>query len=292
MTLSATVEFAEGGVPGQVEVGKPFTFYVRLSNHGNEVFQPGQVKLGTMSPQDNRFWGDTRAQIPSPIGPGEGLTFPVTTFVPQQVGTFPLSLRAVWEGRAWFGTGTPARSIVVSAPTPSPAPPSPPPSVPLVPSPPPPLSPTQPTGEAPPTGREKFAQWPSKKRADAFDLQGVMILNTDAFDARLPHRVLRWKNETSDRIKIVAAKIWLGVSGGGKCDAHGQLEREDGSLVAVLQADHYVDGPAGAAVEHQHWNGGYLALEPGESLIFTYFAAGFTPNCQAHFTVSIWGQSG
>lgn len=278
--ISATVELITA--PDAVEVGKPFAASFRLSNHGNEVLQPGVVKLGSNAPQDNHYWGDTRAQIPVPVGPGQGHNFEVSTFVPQQVGQFPFAWRAVWEGRAWFGVGSAVKTINVVAPAPpsggggSP--------VPTLPAPTPPATPPQ-------DPKVIIGKWP-KKRADPFDLTGCMIVNTDAFPANGQVRTARWKNDTADRLRLSAARIWLGVSGGGKCDAHGQLEREDGTLVAVLQADHYVDGPAGAAVEHQHWSGSYLVLEPGESLLFVYFANGFTPNCQAHFTVSMWGHQG
>ena len=265
MALSATVELISA--PDQVQVGVPFSASFRVSNHGNETLTPGRDKLGAWGPQDNHLWGDTRAQLPSPIGAGQAQNFEVATFVAQQAGLHIFSWRMVREGVAWFGAFSALKTITVLT----------------LPTPPGPNPPPNPSGVI-------IGKWPAR-RGDPFDLLGCMAINTDAFVANGSVRQSRWTNQTSERVHICAARIWLGVSMGGRCDAHGQLEREDGTLVAVLQADHYVDGPHGAAVERQDWNGAYIALAPGESLIFTYFANGFTPGCQAHFTVSIWGHS-
>ena len=270
MALSATVELINGP-PDTVEIGKPFSAWFRVSNHGNEVLTPGRDKLGSWNPQDNTLWGDTRAALAGPIAPGQGDNFEVKTFVGQQVGTHPFQWRMMREGVAWYGVAHPAKAITVVAgggapPTPGPTPP-------------------------PSPGGEALGIWPAKRK-DAFDLLGCMIVNTGAFAADGRARRVDWVNRTGERLRICASRIWLGVVGGGKCDAHGQLERSDGSLVSVLQADHYVDGPHGAAIERQDYSGGYLAIEPGEALVFVYFANGFTGGCQAHFTVSVWGLYG
>ncbi len=246
--------------PEQVKVGVPFSATFRIQNTGNEYWMPDVDKLGAWNPQDNGYWGNTRALTPGWIWPSQSADVAIATFVASAPGTFPFQWRAIREGVEWYGAASTAKAIRVVGDLPlPPPPPPPPPSVGIFPPP----------------------------RKDEGDLVSAMIVNTGAFLADAAPRVVPWR--APKRLLIRAVRIWLGVDMGKVCDAHGQLDRADGSLVAVLQADHYVDGPCGAAVEHQDFGGHYLSVEAGEELRFTYFANNFGRGGNAHFTVAIWG---
>lgn len=136
--------------------------------------------------------------------------------------------------------------------------------------------------------RALSVHWPAGSGAKD-DAWGQMIINTGAFRADGAVQVAVVTNDTGREIRLTSTRIWLGVSYGGICDAHGQLTRNDGSTVAVVQFDHYAPGSAGAGCEttiHPR----PFALPPGWSLALSYMANGFgRPGVQAHFTVTVQG---
>ena len=261
--------------PDQVTVGVPFSVTFRVTNQGNEYIIPGTDKLGTWNPQDGTDFTINRGEIPMPwIWPGQGNDVTVGGFVAKAPGVYPLQMRLLREGLEWYGSAGVAKAITAVAAAPAPGPtPAPAPAPAPTPNPSPSPSPNVPPFPPP--------------RKDAGDVVSGWIVNTGAFAADAAVRKHTWAPPA--RFLIRRVRIWLGVSSGGRADCHGQLDRADGSTLAVLQADHYADGPHGAACEQFDFGMNYQAVEAGEQLTFTHFANGFVAGTQAHFTVLIWG---
>lgn len=269
MALNATVELVAGGVPDTVIAGKPFKATIRVSNHSSEPLLPGQDRLGSWAPMDNQLWGNTRAELKAAVAPNTGMNFEIDTFVPTTVGNQPFAWKMVRDDgpqRGWYGTPSVTKMINV------------------VPG----------TGPAPPPINDPkliIGKLPGR-RADPLDLVSNIILNTDAFPADNTSRHAIWPNHTGETIHIVAARLWLGVDMNGQCDCHAELRRSDGTLLAVLQADHYVNSSNGAAIEYVNYGDKYISLLPNETLRLGYFANGFGRRPNAAFTVTIWAYYG
>ncbi len=241
-------------VPAVAKQGQPFDVRLLVTNNGTERFVPGSDRLGAMQPRDNTNWGNSRIDLPSPIEPGRSLDF-VASVLPTKSGALPFQWQPVREHVAWFGTPSSMAVITVEASsTPEPS-----------------------------------ASMPGPRML-ADDLVSRMIINTGPFPADGVVRRPKWTNTTGRRLLIASAKIWLGVDMGRVCDAHGELTRDDGSIVAVGQFDHYTDGPAGAGIEKQDFGLGHMALESGESLTFSHMANSFGRGGNAHFTVTVWAR--
>lgn len=110
-------------------------------------------------------------------------------------------------------------------------------------------------------------------RIDLKDRQSAVIFNTGPYVTDGISRTRNWKNQTGKTIIIRAAYLWTGVDLGGVFDSHVQVTRSDGSYVHILQWDHYKDPTAPQHGVWRYFEPGYMALNPGEELILSYFSS-------------------
>jgi hypothetical protein len=131
-------------------------------------------------------------------------------------------------------------------------------------------------------------------RPDPNDLLGDNVVNTGPFKADGAVQKFYWANTGNRPVLIHMARIWLGCDGGLVCDADADLFREtDGARVATLQADHYQDGPHGAAHETFNFAPYYVALTPGERLVLTCWGNDYKGGKgNVHFAAFVWWRYG
>ena len=120
------------------------------------------------------------------------------------------------------------------------------------------------------------------------DAIGVMIFNTGPIPASASPGIWVVKNDTNRTICLTAARLWVGIDYNRIADCHAQLTRNDGSTLAVLQADHYSQSSAGAAVEMVYFPKPFV-LSPGTPLALTAMANPFGQKFNAHFTCTVQG---
>lgn len=146
----------------------------------------------------------------------------------------------------------------------------------------------EPEGVAVAAAQQPPDLWPRPTgiEGDAF---GQMIFNTGAFraDGLVQQAVVT--NDSGRTAWLTYAEVWLGVSAGGVCDAHGQLTRNDGSTLAVGQFDHYAPASDGAGCKQVVFARPFC-LPPGWKLALTYFVNAFGNRAvYGHFTVTVQG---
>lgn len=110
MSLNAQIQFLS--VPLSVKQGSPFPVNLKVTNLSTEIFQPGLHNLGSMQPQDNAYWGDSRIRFTQPISPNTVSQVDVNV-VATKAGSVPFSWRMVKEGVTWFGQQSEVRPIDV-----------------------------------------------------------------------------------------------------------------------------------------------------------------------------------
>ncbi len=116
------------------------------------------------------------------------------------------------------------------------------------------------------------------------------FFNPGPFPADGAARIFIIANDVGRDMALTAARIWVGVSLGGVADCHGQLTRMDGSTLHVLQADHYSQGPSGAACEWAYFTACPFLLRATWKIALTYFANAFgAKGVQGHFTLEVHG---
>lgn len=127
--------------------------------------------------------------------------------------------------------------------------------------------------------------------ADRNSLVGAVLWNTGAFIADGALRQLRFDNVSGVPMFLRRFRLWWGCQAGGRYDAHAEVFHASSATVAVLNADHYAEGPQGAACEVTTLEP-YVRLDPGEFLLALYVADGWGRRPQAHLIVWAWWQYG
>ncbi|MGW1214450.1 patatin-like phospholipase family protein [Streptomyces sp. NPDC002499] len=108
--------FVTHTVPASVGAHDGFSATFTMRNTGTTTWRPEeQYRLGTQSPQDNTTWGTGRVELPTPVAPGEEVTFAVDLKAPA-ASTTVLQWRMVRDGVEWFGAATPPVAVTVTEP--------------------------------------------------------------------------------------------------------------------------------------------------------------------------------
>lgn len=93
--------------------GSGYPVSITLRNTGDTTWTAaGAYRLGTQNPSDNAAWGMHRVSLPSPIAPGQEVTFTFNVTAPA-AGAYHFQWRMVQEGVQWFGDLTPDFTVQV-----------------------------------------------------------------------------------------------------------------------------------------------------------------------------------
>jgi hypothetical protein len=107
----------------------------------------------------------------------------------------------------------------------------------------------------------------------AGDLVGGQIADSGPVWADGQPHVIRWKNHTGIDLRIRKTYVWVGIDETVTCDAYNVLTREsDGTVLAVIQFDHYAEPNYPGGVQF-NWDNPGLLLKAADHLLFTYYAA-------------------
>jgi RHS repeat-associated protein len=103
--------FVSQSVPSPMVQGVSSPVSVTLQNTGSHAWVPGQYYLRSQNPQDNTFWGTSRAELASAVPPGQNGTFSFNV-TPAATGTHNFQWRMANPGMS-FGATTPNLAVTV-----------------------------------------------------------------------------------------------------------------------------------------------------------------------------------
>jgi hypothetical protein len=104
--LARDARFVSQSAPTSMITGQGYDVAVTMRNLGTEAWTPGQHRLGSQSPQDNRTWGPTRIDLPGPVAPAQEVTFSFRVTAPATTGLAHFQWRMLQEGVGPFGDYT------------------------------------------------------------------------------------------------------------------------------------------------------------------------------------------
>lgn len=125
--------------------------------------------------------------------------------------------------------------------------------------------------------------WPT----DGNNLISCQIFDTGPFAADGKTYSIEW-NPGRD-IKVVASKIWTGVTMGGILDIACVLSRKsDGSILQSYGWDHYTDPTAPNHGQYINFSPYYFTIGQNDALRLSYGSTAFNPPKNAHHLCIIW----
>jgi hypothetical protein len=106
-------------VPTTMTAGQSYPVIVTLKNAGTLTWSPigpqcNAYRWGSL----NSHWAPTRAELPSPVAPGQQITLNYSVTAPTTTGTYPFQWRMVHECVEWFGETCPTVPVNVVPPAP------------------------------------------------------------------------------------------------------------------------------------------------------------------------------
>ena len=105
---------SQTGIPDTIMAGQQFTFSITMKNTGSTTWTDADnYHLGSQSPQDNTYWGNSRFLLPNDVAPGEEVTITATATAPSNVNPAGFQWRMVQDGVEWFGEQTELVNVVI-----------------------------------------------------------------------------------------------------------------------------------------------------------------------------------
>lgn len=264
MSKSATLT---ASFPSNAPAGQAFSFIVNATNTGTEAWtlnHPQPFSLGCCDPSggndDQGYWGAHRFPLPSVIHPGQSCQILAQLTAPISPGSYPINLKMLQEGVAWFPSVLTGQIGVVEA------------------------------GPPMPISLASLLQGVGGWR-EHNDCVGLRLFNTLGFLGGSPPPIYSkgLVNDTPYTIQFRKLRVWIGMDIGTKGDCAGLIDRvsADGSKIDTFydqSLDHYADG-WGHTDQILSFAHGERLLCPGESLILRYWYA--TGNAGAHGHVGV-----
>lgn len=104
------------GVPQTVTPGQQFITTLTFRNTGTTTWTTS-AQFGLGSSLDATTWGTNRVALPSPVAPGQSVSFLIYATAPQTAGNYSFQWRMVQDGQGggWFGSASTNTSISVQA---------------------------------------------------------------------------------------------------------------------------------------------------------------------------------
>jgi len=97
-------KFISQSVPDNIQPGETFDISIVFQNTSSLTWTiSGLYHLGSQSPQDNTFWGNTRINLPNDVAPGNQVEIKATLTAPVKEGLYNFQWQMVQDGVEWFG---------------------------------------------------------------------------------------------------------------------------------------------------------------------------------------------
>ncbi|MFC4932721.1 NBR1-Ig-like domain-containing protein [Massilia sp. GCM10023247] len=104
-------------VPSTMVTNSVHEVSVTVQNYGTTVWDPYTgYTLGSLSPQDNWIWGNSRIALRQSVAPGETVTINFQARAPSTPGSYTFQWGMLQEGVAWFGNASMAATVTVREP--------------------------------------------------------------------------------------------------------------------------------------------------------------------------------
>jgi subtilisin family serine protease len=97
--------------------GASYPVTVTVENRGTSTWTAiGQYALGSQSPENNTYWGNNRAPLPSDVYPGRQVTFSFNVIAPTvtEPTTYYLQGQMIQENVEWFGDLIPLQPVTIT----------------------------------------------------------------------------------------------------------------------------------------------------------------------------------
>lgn len=128
-----------------------------------------------------------------------------------------------------------------------------------------------------------------KEPTPSVGLSSLMVFDTGPYMSNGEIKQTRWINQLSKTIRVTKSYLWTGMEMGGNGDVHVELRRDsDGSILHILQWDHYADPVAPNHGAFLDYSPNYFEIDNGGTLSLVYFSVPIGQPAYAHHRAYIF----